>query len=295
MRRHLAALSFAGFVAAIPPQPGLRIVVRETSGGNVDETTEYVLPDRAVKIWSGGQGPGAAHITRCDQGRYIALNFGDRTYMTGQLSARTALFRSAMLAAAAGSGTTGANAPAPKPPTLLIETTTVDTGQRKKAFGHPARRVITTRKEIPLEGSRHKRSETETDGWYIDLETRPSCEREDEGEGHYFLSAVVLTQGGEPAEAPVLTFNDIGQPERGYAIETKTAMRSTPSSSSTGWDSIFVTRTVVTALSTEPLEPSLFEIPAGFRNAESPLQAFASHLAYAWQVTRDLLAAVFKK
>ena len=58
----------------------------------------------------------------------------------------------------------------PAKPTFRIETVTKDTGERKEMFGYLARHVITTRREISLEGSRRAAQEMTTDGWYIDLE-----------------------------------------------------------------------------------------------------------------------------
>jgi hypothetical protein len=52
----------------------------------------------------------------------------------------------------------------------------VDTGERKDFFGHPARHVITTTKETPLHESHSEARESVTDGWYIDLDTRISCD-----------------------------------------------------------------------------------------------------------------------
>jgi hypothetical protein len=45
-----------------------------------------------------------------------------------------------------------------------VQTTTVDTG-RKEAFGFTARRVITTRKQMPLSGAKCESRETTTIGW----------------------------------------------------------------------------------------------------------------------------------
>ncbi len=58
----------------------------------------------------------------------------------------------------------------PTKPTFRIETVTRDTGERKQMCGYLARHVITTRKEIPLEGSHRQAQESTRDGWYIDLE-----------------------------------------------------------------------------------------------------------------------------
>jgi hypothetical protein len=61
-------------------------------------------------------------------------------------------------------------------PTLRIETTTVDTGERQEMFGYVARHVITTRKQTPLDGSTSQPSQSVTDGWYIDLDRSISCD-----------------------------------------------------------------------------------------------------------------------
>jgi len=60
---------------------------------------------------------------------------------------------------------------------MRIETITVDTAERKEFFGHTARHVIITRKQIPLEGFHPRTTRTVTDAWYIDLDPQVSCDR----------------------------------------------------------------------------------------------------------------------
>jgi hypothetical protein len=110
-------------------------------------------------------------------------------------------------------------------PTFQIQTTTKDTGERKEIFGYLARHVITTRKEIPLEGSRRSPRETVTDGWYVDLERRlyPTIYPQDltDGKtpprrGHAYTSA--RSSGSlDPPEIP--EFIDIGETETGFAVQ----------------------------------------------------------------------------
>jgi len=103
-------------------------------------------------------------------------------------------------------------------PTLRIETTTLDTGERKEFFGHTARHVITTEKQIPLEGSKSIAQEMVKDGWYIDFDTSISCARRrplgKPAHVHAFLTA-----GNAPIEKR--EFVDKGEPETGFAIEQK--------------------------------------------------------------------------
>ncbi len=75
-------------------------------------------------------------------------------------------------------------------------------GERKDAFGHTARRVITTRRDIPLDASGGTPSRTETDGWYIDLEARPSCERSEVTGRTVLLGSVTSPDAGRSYASP---------------------------------------------------------------------------------------------
>jgi hypothetical protein len=112
--------------------------------------------------------------------------------------------------------------------------------------------VITTRRVIPLTGSMRDDRQTVIDGWYIDLDAGVSCEPWWWSEsGHGFLA--VHKQGEQP-DRP--TFKNIGEPERGYAVLS----RSTEVGS--------VVELEVTELSTAALDPALFDVPAGFSHVE---------------------------
>lgn len=119
--------------------------------------------------------PRIVTIKRCDLDQVFVLNLDDREYMSMPVPKPPS--RAALLARAAQQSST-ANAPQP---TVLIETTTEDTGERKEMFGYTARHVITTRKQIPLVESSQIPQETVTDGWYIDLGTVVPCERKTYG------------------------------------------------------------------------------------------------------------------
>jgi hypothetical protein len=161
-------------------------------------------------------------------------------------------------------------------PTFRIETTTKDTGERKTLFGYAARHVITTRKEVPLEGSSRSPQETITDAWYIDLEPRfyptvyPQNLRLDESGKqhpvHAYASAHAIGTG-KPAEFP--EFVDIGEPEAGFAVEETRASRisykmpdgSTRESEQTSK----TTRTIEKGT----YDAALFEVPRGFKRVRS--------------------------
>lgn len=225
------------------------------------ETTEYTQADRKREEHRGFFGyclrangreiyrptPRTALIKRCDLQREFLVNFDDREYTAWPIQAFPR--RDEVLARAEAVD----QRPVQTEPTVLVETETVDTGERRELFGRPARHVITTRRVIPLTGSRCAQGQTVTDGWYIDLDTGLSCDPWwwSSGSGHAFLT--IHTQGDQP-DTP--TFRDIGEPERGYAI----LGRSTQGGS--------VLELEVTHLSTVAIDPALFEVPANFSLVE---------------------------
>jgi hypothetical protein len=259
-----------GFVApGVQSQPGLRIVIQETFGTTTVETIHYVLEDRS-RVEFRHADHRSASIVRCDAQRTIFLNYDDRSFMSGPLPVRS-------MTTAKVSGSIRRAQPqlvSQTAPRLLIETTTTRTGEYKTMFGFNARRVITTERRIPVDGKNADSTETETDGWYVDLETRPACDRVG---GAYRAVAVggITRAGAARPEFPVITFKEIGTPERGFPIETTMKTRSL--------DHTGVTRTVVRELSRELLDPALFEIPPGFHDAEGLFGRVNAQLFRAWQ------------
>jgi len=224
------------------------------------ETIEYFQPDRKREEHRGyagyrfgprsrdiyRRGPRTALITRCDLGQAFQVNFDDRQYTACPLQSFPT--RDELRARVDGVEQSRVETA----PTVLVETETIDTGDRRELFGRSARHVMTTRRVIPLSGSRSRESKTVTDGWYIDLDTRVSCDPWwSSGSGHAFVS--ILAKGEQP-ETPA--FKDIGEPERGYVVLS----RSTQDGS--------VTELEVTHLSTVAIDPALFEVPANFSLVE---------------------------
>lgn len=141
--------------------PGLKITIRHGMNGQFSESTTYLQSDRRrseYRNMAGYQaslgrpvvqvyGPRLAMIWRCDLGQIFELNLDEREYHSSPLPKWPT--RQELEARAAK-----APQPAePQRPTVLVETNTVDTSERKEFFGYTARHVITTGKQSPLEGS----------------------------------------------------------------------------------------------------------------------------------------------
>lgn len=247
-----------------PATTGIKMTIRDNFPGMSNERTIYLQGDRRRMEfrYSQGQrkGPLLATITRCDLGRQFELNLEAAQYVSAPYPPKPmtegqseALGRKMPQVSQSGK------------PTLRIETTTVDTGERKEFFGYTARHIITNRKEIPLEGSHSEAQVTVTDGWYIDLDSQISCEpKPPKGKGY----DAYLTVGGQPPETP--QFVHIGAPAEGFAVQTIRTSKSTftlPDGTKRQGDMNSETRVI--QLERASIDPRVFEIPSGFRQVQS--------------------------
>src|SRR4051794_29335988 len=220
------------------------------------ETVEYFQSDRKREEHRGyagyrlrpdgrsiyRRGPRTALITRCDLGKAFHVNFADREYTSSPLQSFPT--REEIRDRAEP----GEDARIRAVPTVLVETETVDTGERRELFGRLARHVITTRRVTPLRGSSCREAQAVTDGWYIDLDTRLLCDPWwSSRTGQSFLS--IQTEGQE-AETP--TFKNVGDLEPGYVVLSRRMQGES------------VLNLETTYLSTGPIDPAIFEVPANF-------------------------------
>jgi len=261
----------ASLLSQNPENRGIVMTIRRTFDGTSSEQKLYLQGDRkrTESRNAFGQrkpdgttemlvGPTIATIARCDLGQVFGLNLDSGQYESGPYPPKR-WTKDEMKARGVKPPEFSPSAPK----TLRIETTTVDTGERKELFGHTARHVVTTRKQIPLEGSHAEPQETVTDGWYIDLHPEVSCEG--------FPSAGKHSHGwittGTLFERP--EFVDIGEPETGFGVQlVMTSKGSYRLADGSRKSSESRTETEVIELREEPLDPMLFEIPPGFRHVE---------------------------
>jgi hypothetical protein len=218
------------------------------------------------------RGPTTALITRCDLQERFHVNFDDGQYAVWPMPPFSP--RGEITNASGYPAATRQN----RRPTLLIETETVDTGERRIFFDWSARHVLTKRHIIPLQGSRRTPSTTLIEGWYIDLEMPILCEpsRERAPSRHALLS--VYKEGEEP-DWP--TFKDIGEPESGFPVLTRTT--SIDRLKDDGSTEVHTINEIeVTELSTIEIEAALFEIPRGFTRVEHIREEAVPPLLVRW-------------
>jgi hypothetical protein len=255
-----------------------------------DESIVYLQGDRRRTesrreqfdpLWPGGPrvpfySPHSALIERCDGAAHRAfrLNLDDKTWSPYET------FRKLSPEETKRSQEDFARFPTPTKPTREHVVTTNDTGERKQIFGYTARHVITTRTVTRLESGEARQQETVTDGWYIDLDTRIPCDREPPSrrEGTTYSRAQLSTRTVSPegrivhqlASPPNLVkMTHVGKPETGFAVQVKTTIHYLI----TGRENIAREQTTtteisVTELSSEPMDPQLFEVPKGYRELD---------------------------
>jgi hypothetical protein len=151
--------------------------------------------------------------------------------------------------------------------TFQIETTTQHTGERKEMFGYTARHVITTRSEIPREGSLRPPQKTVDDGWYIDLNPQlyPSLYPPPDPEKLQKVPQVSFYLY-DPVEKPEVI--DIGKPETGFAVhKVRVTKRTHKLPDGTERPADQREETFVT-LEERALDPALFEVPPGFKRVD---------------------------
>jgi hypothetical protein len=291
---------------------GIKMTIQFGNSGPSAQRTIYLQSDRKrmeFRNYLGEkEGPRLVAITRCDLGQMFELNLDTREYTSAPYPPMP--FSKEQMEAR---GLPPTVKYVSDKPTLRIEVTTTDTGERKEMFGHIARHVITARKQIPLEGSHSEPQESVTDAWYIDskyadskpsdsndidLNQRLSCDRQwpKGAKSHAYLHAAGRNQ---PIDRP--EFVTVGEPETGFALASVTTTKSTyalPDGSRKQSDVENEMR--VTQLESGPLDPALFEIPAGFKHVEHiernpAMSASSNPIEDFWQRLKAGVANLFSR
>lgn len=230
-----------------------KVKSRQTSGGQTYENTSYIKGKRQRSETNGGQ---MVNITQCDLRRNITIMPSTKSYMIQSYDQPSAQPSTSPAANTTAPATTQ---PTKKGGLVTSTVTTRDTGERKQMFGYTARHIITT---MVMESSPDACSETkvkmETDGWYIDAAFALDCDL-----GANYRPPQV--HGGGGCQDRYQT-KQIGTAKKGYPVYEKMTMFGPDGRES------FSTINEVVEFSQATLDPSLFDVPAGYRE----VQDFAS-------------------
>ena len=155
------------------------------------------------------------------------------------------------------------------PPNLIIEVTVRDTGETKSAFGHTARHYIKTTKQTASPELGMEPGETVEDVWYVqDLPDPRTCEPHPRRHAGLVAAGVGLAGTG-PAEALAKIrpeFKYSGPDLQGLMLSSKRTEKAIHVlQTGERQETQFTVSNEIVELSEESVDPSLFEIPPGFK------------------------------
>jgi hypothetical protein len=134
---------------------------------------------------------------------------------------------------------------------VTVTVDSIDTGERRQFQHYTARHVKVKTQVEPGPGASTPASVEETDGWYIDLPGL-GCQEQT-------LAGVVFTRLGSGNRQDRFQIKWLGKAPRGYPIEVTTL--TTEAGNKT------ISKVELLEISEAPLNPSLFDLPAGYRLA----------------------------
>jgi hypothetical protein len=239
-----------------------KVKSRQTSGGQTYENTSYIKGKRQRSETNNGQ---MIVIQQCDLRRNIQIMPAAKAYMIqpyDEPSTTTATTPSST-----------SEPTAVKKGGLVTSTvTTKDTGERKQMFGYTARHIVTTMemKSSPDACSTNN-TKMEIDGWYIDAAFALDCDS-----SRAYTNYTPKVSGGCRDRYETKT---IGTAKKGYPVWEKMTMFGPNGTES------FSTTNEVIEFSQATLDPSLFDVPEGYREVQDFASAFAS--AYSTPATNN--------
>jgi hypothetical protein len=237
-----------------------KIKSRQTSGGQTYENTSYIKGKRQRSETNNGQ---MVVIQQCDLRRNIQIMPAAKAYMIQP-------YDEPSTTTPTNPGATSPAAPSTKGGVVTSIVTTKDTGERKQMFGYTARHIITTMemKSSP-DACSNVNNKMEIDGWYIDAAFALDCDS-----NRAYTAHMPHAGGGCRDRYETKT---IGLAKKGFPVWEKTTMIGP-----NGMDSFSTTNEVI-EFSQATLDPSLFDVPEGYREVQDFASAFAS--AYATPAT----------
>ncbi|HYW69768.1 MAG TPA: hypothetical protein VE961_01960 [Pyrinomonadaceae bacterium] len=270
----ITAISLAQRPQADKPIAGdFKITFKQSLGQGQEMTSTTMIKGRRerseMSMPGMPAGMGMTTITECDLRRTIQINDRARKYMITPMDSDDAE------APATPTGPRPSAGPSRRGGVVTFAINTVDTGERKDMFGFTARHLKQTMmSETSPDACQQNNMKIERDGWYINLEYGLNCGSE------------------RPPQAPnrmptggcrdTYRFKHTGVTNLGYPLIETTKMF--------GPDGQTVTFTMtkeVIELSRQPLDAALFDVPAGYTQANSQQEMYSMSMSDAMAMAQE--------
>jgi len=233
----------------IPNLTDIAIKTRRTSGDWLSQVNTLYLKgarqrtETVIEKMAGADPINWAVIQQCDEKRIFNLNQRDKLYASSEIedwSERLRKARPVNMTQRSGAQ-------------VMMTIDSIDTGERRQFEHYTARHVKVKIRFEPSPGASTPASVEETDGWYIDLPGLGCQEQASSGIG--FARLAVSTGNRQDR----LQIKWLGKAPRGYPIEE--------TSLTTEAGNKTISKVELMEISEAPLNPSIFELPAGYRRA----------------------------
>jgi hypothetical protein len=231
----------------VPNLPDLAIKTRRTSGDRLSQLDTLYLKgarqrtETVVEKPAGANAINWAVIRQCDEKRIFSLNERDKIYASSEIEDWSEGLRKTRPVSL--SQTSGAE--------VMMTIDSIDTGERRQFEHYTARHVRVKILVEPSPGASMPASVEETDGWYIDL---PGFGCQEQASSS-FARLFAFSSNRQDR----LQIKWLGKAPRGYPIE-ETSLITDPGNKTIG-------KVELLEISEAPLSASIFELPAGYRQA----------------------------
>ncbi len=239
-----------------PPPPGVRMTTAYTQGAQISQNTTYLQGARQRVEF-----PGVVTLDQCDLKRTVMLNIDAKRFRVQPYpepkpaaAAEPVDPQAAQVAAMMGQ----TQQQKPRGGVVTFTTTLADTLERQTMFGLEARRIKTTVIKQSSQSACDKSPlKIEMDAWYVDLPSQTSCSRPPDSAPPAAVDPNACMDTIEARAA--------GDVKLGFPIK----MTTTTTTGEGNKDESVTTSQEVTALEVVRLDSELFDVPAGFTEADS--------------------------
>src|ERR1041384_3699432 len=248
-----------------PIRGDFKITFKQSFGGQEMQSTTMIKGQRErsetsmnVPGMPAGMNMGQVNITQCDMRRTIQNNDRARKYFITPMEVDDSS------PAERGGMSTPANTGANRRGGVVTMTVnTVDTGERREMFGFTARHLKQSMMtEASPDACYQQHMKIDRDGWYINLEYGLNCGTDRPPQ----VGRMAAPQGCRDR----YQFRRTGPTNLGYPLQETTTIYGSDGSVQTS-----MTKQVV-ELSRQPLDAALFDVPAGYTQAQSQQEMFGT-------------------